>query len=168
MATFKADFSKALDTDSKNRVQTASDLMAAELIIQGHKNRGKLERSRELDSPALAHYNLLMLAYAEDLDKGISAATVRRWLSNRSERARYLNGLTLFFRQRLGGSLRFARTVAIRTSKVAARTGHPTPGSRKFSKTGKRTGFIQDALSKLPALERFPSFERVAETLPNR
>jgi len=168
MATFRADFSKALDTDTMNRVQLASDLIAAEAILQGHRNTGKMDKSRELQRPELGAYNLLINAYAQDLNDGITAATVRGWLSNQTKRQEYLKGLTIFFRQRTGGSLRFARTLAIRTAKVAAKTGHPTPGSHKYSKTGQRTGFIDVAVSKLPPLDRFLSFERVAETLPNR
>lgn len=159
-----ADFSDAISRDLDNHMKQVEQGIRASSKLQGHNLTGKMVNSLEQQG-TIAEKKLLITDYAQRVNDGISAAEVRALMAG-PKRQEYLAGLTKYFQRRVGGSIRFARGLAIRTAKVAMRTGHPTPGSRKFSSNGKRTGFIDDAIAGAGPITRFESFEKLIETLP--
>lgn len=161
-----ADFSKAISDDMLAHVNAVSDEIRVQFLLQGHSLTGKAVNSLETQNQNLKEKSVLIIDYALKVNSGISAAEVRGYLSNPFKRQEYLNGLTKWVQRRNGGSLQAAKGIAVRIAKVAARTGHPTPGARRFSKNGKRTGFIEDAVNNVGEITQFKSFEKLITTLP--
>jgi len=66
---------------------------------------------------------------------------------SRGRTSKYIQGLIKFFRLK-GKSQKKAKDLAFATANVQEIEGSPTKASRRFSKTGKRTGFLSDVLDK--------------------
>lgn len=130
----------------------------AEAQRQGHTLTGKLAREARVvtyGNPLLDDLigvQVLLPPYATQLDKGVKPGRVPFASSRTRNRSRggtsaYIEALMDFFKRRYpSSSTARAKELAIRTAKVARRTGHPTPGSFKYSTNNARLGFIEKSL----------------------
>lgn len=167
MALVNADFRAAIMLDIVAQANSVAKEMKAQALLQGHRATGRMENSIEVIKVSSSEVHVLVIDYARDLNDGVPASRVRAIMSTKSERIKFINDLTKWYQQRTRGSLRNARSVAIAIAKKASLTGFPTPGAKRFSKNGKRLGFIDDAVKQAGELNNFPSFERIITTLPN-
>ena len=70
-------------------------------------------------------------------------------------KSKYIDGLTDFAKKRFGLNDKEAQSAAFAIAKKQKKEGMPTKNSFKFSKNGKRTGFIDDTIQNAtPAIEK--------------
>jgi len=113
---------------------------------QGHVDTGKLERSFEQKIEVTVNGvitgDVLVEDYAEDLDQGVPASQVKFT-------SKLFNDLLAWSgRKKSGLGETERRKFVTSTIRKAQKTGFPTPGSLKYSKTGKRTGWIGETIKK--------------------
>lgn len=157
------DFAPAIERDLAASVARVADALKVELVMQGHRATGRLERSVRPVRLGPGYFGVEALGYLRALDEGVPAGEVRRVARDRAARLKLVAALAKWWRQRRGGnaSARMARSVAIRILRVAMRTGFPTPGAYRHARNGRRTGAIAAAVAAAGDLpNRFPSFER--------
>lgn len=125
-----------------------------QLEVQGHNATGALKRSFRVEPQQRGELRVevTMLGYGDRVNDGTPAAVVRTWMRGASSRSRYIGGLVKWAAVvRPGITQRQALSFAYAIAGVAVKTGHPTPGSRKFSSTGQRTDFLDDTLRSVDA-----------------
>lgn len=119
----------------------------AELRRQGHENTGKLRDSihYEINDIVLGVMSeFFMLDYGVAMDTGIPASRIPFTRGSGSGSSKYIDGLIKYFLSK-GKGIKTAKRAAFATAMDHKRYGMPTKGSYRFSKNGKRTGFIQIA-----------------------
>ena len=132
-------------------------LLLQEAKAQGHFSTGRLAKEAQIRTygtpgkDALVGVQILLPAYALALERGVSAKRVpfgRRGLGTRGGTSEYISGLERHFARRYPayGPGRHLK-LAFATARVAAKTGHPTPGSFSFTENGRRLGFIEAAVA---------------------
>ena len=120
--------------------------------LQGHRLTGTLNASIESVVKLTvtgANIQILMNDYGIILNNGTPASRIPYNPARRSRagRSKYIEGLQKFARLRFGLSGKEALSAAFAIAKKQAQQGMPTRGSFRFSKTGRRTGAIEAALS---------------------
>ena len=133
-------------------LQEPANLLKNELIEslkdQGHYNTGRLAESLEVEitqQGGIMKATIRMLDYGLILETGVPASRVP-FGGQRGAFSEYLQGLMDSYGWDLGTAIRVAKTAKIE--------GRPTAGSFKFSKNGKRTGFIADVLTSTQTLDK--------------
>lgn len=133
----------------------------------GHSLTGKLERSTEGKlAPAGLSGEVLWEEYGETINSGINRRRIPYSPGSGARSSQYIEGLLRFvrlrgLRPRAGQTIRGIAFAIARTQKEV---GSPTPGSRRFSQTGRRTGFVQEMLqAESKSIQE--GFEDVAEAL---
>lgn len=127
-----------------------------QIELQGHRATGSLADSlsytAERGNGILTLY-IIMNDYAAPLNEGVAAARIPfGGKSTGKKTSKYLQGLYRWATvKKLGNTpkerLRIVFAIAHTHKKTTNRPfGMPTFASRRFSKTGKRTGFIDDAI----------------------
>lgn len=158
---FKAlDFSAAIDADLERYMLDVYAQAVANFKLQGHNDTGRYLSTLSVDRLGPQHYVLMGQDYAQKVDQGQSAAEVRAMLANPIERMEAIRGISEWARRKLNVSRDKSVGVAIAILKTASKTGFPTPNSKRFSRNGKRTEYLQDAIRQTPEPDRYPSFER--------
>jgi hypothetical protein len=124
--------------------------LSGELIKQGHRNTGALIDSLEgkVSSDGLS-VQIWGLRYAFSLDRGVKASVVRNRLyrgrTGRGGRSKYIEGLIAYFEKKGAAD---PKAAAFATANKHREEGIPTRESYTYSRTGKRKGFINEALEK--------------------
>lgn len=124
-----------------------------EFILQGHRLTGKLNASI-VDIVKItangANILILMNDYGIIQNRGVKASRIPYNPNKRTGAgtSKYITGLQNFARLRFGVGAKQALGIAFAIAKKQAKEGMPTNGSRRFSKSGRRTGAIDIALSK--------------------
>lgn len=159
---------KLIDLRKRQHLDAVARAMAVELDLQGHTDTGALANSFEVVTYNPTTGAVLALAYVRQVDRGVDAVAVRGMitLGSRTQRNRYVQAIAAWVRRKLGVPPARQYQVAWAIIRKHMREGIPTRASRRFSKTGKRTGFVGDAVRKVgepeveawigQALERFP------------
>lgn len=144
---FKTPFNKAVEKIKDIAVE-ATKLAYAE---QGHVLTGALQESiegkvRQTDAGAII--DLMLLDYGIPVNTGVPAANVRYNPNIRTGKkfSRYIAGLILFAELKFRVPEKEAKNIAFAIARKHAKEGIPTKASKKYSKTGKRTGALQEAL----------------------
>ena len=124
-----------------------------ELREQGHSNTGKLERDSRVErygdiGDSFAVVRILMPDYAAALDTGVRKGKVpyanRRGKGSGSDFSNYIQGLFEWLSERYPAqSKKELLNSSFKIAKTASRTGHPTPGSYRYSQNGRRSGFTK-------------------------
>lgn len=138
----------------KDQLQLAYDSIAQKLLqafrdearLQGHYNRGKLDRSMEYKMyyfAMRATVTFFMEEYGIALNSGIPANRIPFTSGSGKTDSQYIKGLIDFFISKGFGEE--AVSMAFRTAFVHKKEGMPTKASSRFSKNGKRVGFVEDA-----------------------
>ena len=123
--------------------------VARELARQGHKASGRLARS----ITARGHgdrlsADLLWEHYGEIINKGVSRDRIPYTPGSGAKRSRYITALIRYVKQRRlkPRSGQNAKSIAFAIANSQKQRGMPTPASRRFSQTGRRTGALQEAI----------------------
>lgn len=129
-----------------------------ELELQGHKNTGKLARDSRVYrygdiEDTIAAVRIEMPDYAAALDTGVRKGKVpfgsRRGKGGGSS-SNYIEELIEWLQDRYPSQdAKERRKSAFKIGRAAAKTGHPTPGSYKYSQNGRRTGFTKAAIAEI-------------------
>lgn len=129
-------------------IRTLILALASELIDQGHKNTGSLINSLEgriQDDPNGFDVSIWANKYAHYLDKGVKANRIPYSGRSGGGRSQYIQALIAYFRQKGAAD---PKAAAFATANKHKKEGMPTRRSYRFSSTGKRKGFIKEALNK--------------------
>lgn len=127
----------------QNIYDVAATAVVAMWRAQGHELTGRAVRKMRMEVIETSNgidINGMILDYMARVNEGTPADKV---LVNAS----YLSDLTDYvIRRGIESERSEAEVIAARIASRHAAEGNPTAASKKFSKTGKRTGFIQDGL----------------------
>lgn len=144
-----------LETALLKELAHITDLLKAELLAQGHRNTGNLERSF---SYAVRRDGNLIVGeisandYAIYLEFGVPASRIPYSPGSGAKTSQYIAGLIRYFTTK-GLPSSEARSAAFATARAHKREGMPTRASYAYSTNGRRTGFMRTTLSQhLPAL----------------
>jgi hypothetical protein len=128
---------------------------------QGHTFTGRLEKSIRVEIKYEGG-DLLVEVYMESygliVDAGINPQNIPFGNSNgTAETSDFIQALYRYAIEKIGVGTEEALKVAFKIARAQKRDGNPTTGSLRFSKTGKRTGFIKTSLedlqnNKIPAI----------------
>ena len=141
--------------------QKAIDLLGASIIAQGHKHTGSLIRGLELRFK-LAEVQVWGAFYAKILNRGVRRNRVPyRRGKRRGGTSKYIQALIAYFQAKGKGSM--SKNLAFATANTHIKEGMPTNASRRFSSTGKRTGFVEEALKKSDQIFRVAIDEKKRE-----
>ena len=127
------------------------DAVKKQFLLQGHKLTGKLIDSIEQQVQVRvsgARIQVLAESYAKFVNNGVAAANIP-FGGGRGGTSKYIQGLKNFARLRFGVTDKEALSIAFAIAKKHKREGMPTRSSVRFSKTGKRTEAIEDALAEV-------------------
>jgi hypothetical protein len=78
---------------------------------------------------------------------GVTAARIPYTPGSGRKTSKYIDGLINYVKLRMGKSDKEAKGIAFAIASRHKKEGMPTKASAKFSSTGKRTGFIDEALT---------------------
>lgn len=129
----------------QNIANWLAEELKKELRDQGHKDTGTLMGSIDPDitTDGLSKFiEISMNAYAIYLNEGVKGSRVRT----------PIDVLQKWVERRLGKRGKEARSIAFAIRTIQMREGMPTKNSRRYSKNGRRTGFIDDTLDRVDNL----------------
>jgi hypothetical protein len=86
--------------------------------------------------------------YMDINNSGVTAARIPYTPNSGRPPSKYISGLIDYVKRRMGKSDKEAKGIAFAIASKHKKEGMPTKGSVRFSTTGKRTGFIEQALDK--------------------
>ena len=141
--------------------QKAIDLLGQSIIAQGHKHTGSLIRGLELRFPP-AEVQIWGAFYSKFLNRGVKKSRIPyRSGKRRGGTSKYIQALIAYFQAKGKGAM--SKSLAFATANKHAKEGMPTSASSRFSSTGKRTGFIEEALKKSDQIFRVAIDEKKRE-----
>jgi len=136
--------------------QIAIEAVKLELAAQGHRLTGALIDSVTYQVKQTATGALiegLLLDYGIPVNTGVPSNRIPYSRGSRSGggSSAYIAGLQLFAQLRFRVPKKEALSIAFAIANKHKKEGMPTQASKRFSKTGKRTGAIQDGLESINA-----------------
>lgn len=148
-----------LERETIERIASlALQAVAIEWKVQGHNLTGKAIRELETRIVEKANKTVIegyVIDYMATINSGIPASRIPYTSGSGARSSQYIQGLIDYVKRRMGKSDREAQRIAFAIASRHKREGMPTKASRRFSKTGKRTGFIEQALDNIePELEQ--------------
>lgn len=120
-----------------------------ELREQGHSHKGRLEKSFEIEvisSKDGADGELSMNFYARFLNNGVPASRIPFGKKTGARTSKYIQALIQYFTEK-GLPSKEAKNAAFATANKHKREGMPTRSSAKFSRNGRRKGFLDVVLA---------------------
>jgi hypothetical protein len=134
--------------------QMAIDAVANEWKAQGHNLTGSAIKNMETVI-RMETDKIIIEGFVPDYmainNSGVTAAKIPYYPGSRRKESEYIKGLMKYAKQRFGASDKEAKSIAFAIASKHKKEGMPTIKSQKHSKTGKRTGFIEQALDKKEA-----------------
>lgn len=125
----------------------AIQAVALEWRAQGHELTGNAVRQLQTRIVERGNDTIIegyVIDYMAELNEGVPASKIPR--RGTAAFDRYVDELTDYARKRRLSGRRTYEQIARAIANRHLREGKPTRASRRFSKTGKRTGFIEQAL----------------------
>ena len=126
--------------------------LAKELIAQGHRGSSKLIESLTGSINKIQGGMEIVISgnhYAQFLDRGVKANRIKDRAGRRGKgtgkKSEYIKGLIAFWEKKGAAD---PKAAAFATAAKHKKEGMPTRNSFKFSRTGKRTEFINEMLKK--------------------
>jgi hypothetical protein len=134
-------------------IQQIADLAIQAVAIawraQGHELTGNAVRQMETKITKTAQgYQIdgYVTDYMASLNTGVPASRIPYSPGSGARSSKYIQGLMDYAKRRMGASDKEAQKIAFAIASRHKREGMPTKASARYSSTGKRTQFIQDAL----------------------
>jgi len=129
----------------------AISVVANEWRAQGHELSGSAVR--QMETFVRMEINTLIIEglvpnYMAINNSGVTAARIPYTPNSGRPPSKYISGLIDYVKRRMGKSDKEAKGIAFAIASKHKKEGMPTKGSVRFSTTGKRTGFIEQALDK--------------------
>ena len=129
----------------------AISVVATEWRAQGHELTGSAVK--QMETMIRFEINTLVIEglvpdYMAINNQGVPANKIPYYPGSGNKTSKYISGLIDYAKKRMGKSDKEAKSVAFAIASKHKREGMPTKGSVRFSTTGKRTGFIEQALDK--------------------
>ena len=129
----------------------AISVVATEWRAQGHELTGSAVK--QMETMIRFEINTLVIEglvpdYMAINNQGVPANKIPYYPGSGRKTSKYIDGLIEYAKKRMGKSDKEAKSVAFAIASKHKREGMPTKGSVRFSTTGKRTGFIEQALDK--------------------
>jgi len=129
----------------------AISVVANEWRAQGHELSGSAVR--QMETLVRFEINTLIIEglvpnYMAINNSGVTANRIPYTPNSGRPPSKYISGLIDYVKRRMGKSDKEAKGIAFAIASKHKREGMPTKGSVRFSTTGKRTGFIEQALDK--------------------
>ena len=129
----------------------AISVVATEWRAQGHELSGSAVK--QMETMIRFEINTLVIEglvpdYMAINNQGVPANKIPYYPNSGNKTSKYISGLIDYVKRRMGKSDKEAKGIAFAIASKHKREGMPTKGSVRFSKTGKRTGFIEQALDK--------------------
>lgn len=123
-----------------------------QLVKQGHKATGSLERSLEAKTIEVGK-NVEILIFGNDysgiLENGVKSSRIPYNPSRRSgaKTSQYIQALQKYMSFRTGKSLKESLGLAFAVARKHAKEGMSTRASKRFSSTGKRNNVIENMIT---------------------
>jgi hypothetical protein len=129
----------------------AITVVANEWRAQGHELSGSAVK--QMETLVRMEINTLVIEglvpnYMAINNSGVTAARIPYTPNSGRPPSKYISGLIDYVKRRMGKSDKEAKGIAFAIASKHKKEGMPTKGSVRFSTTGKRTGFIEQALDK--------------------
>jgi hypothetical protein len=129
----------------------AISVVANEWRAQGHELTGAAVK--QMETMVRFEINTLIIEgfvpdYMAINNQGVPANRIPYYPGSGRKESEYIKGLMKYVQQRMGKSEKEAKSIAFAIASKHKKEGMPTKTSAKYSKTGKRTGFIEQALDK--------------------
>jgi len=129
----------------------AITVVANEWRAQGHELSGSAVK--QMETLVRMEINTLVIEglvpdYMAINNSGVTANRIPYTPNSGRPTSKYISGLIDYVKRRMGKSDKEAKGIAFAIASKHKREGMPTKGSVRFSTTGKRTGFIEQALDK--------------------
>jgi hypothetical protein len=129
----------------------AITVVANEWRAQGHELSGSAVKQMEtVIREEIA--TIVIEGYIPDYmainNSGVTADRIPYYPNSGRKTSKYIDGLIDYVKRRMGKSDKEAKGIAFAIASKHKKEGMPTKGSVRFSTTGKRTGFIEQALDK--------------------
>jgi hypothetical protein len=129
----------------------AISVVANEWRLQGHELTGSAVK--QMETMVRMEINTLIIEgfipdYMAINNQGVTAARIPYTPNSGRPPSKYISGLIDYVQRRMGKSEKEAKGIAFAIASKHKKEGMPTKTSAKYSKTGKRTGFIEQALDK--------------------
>lgn len=144
------DIKKEIEKSMKIVAKQASEIVIKKIKDSGFYNTGKLVNSINtivVDLNNLIEVYVNMLDYGFILNDGVHASRIpyNPNIRTGAKISKYIQGLIFWVKSKLGLYGDNAIGVAFAVANKHSKVGLSTLNSRRFSKTGKRQGFINDA-----------------------
>ena len=129
----------------------AISVVATEWRAQGHELTGSAVK--QMETMIRFEINTLVIEglvpdYMAINNSGVTANKIPYYPGSGNKTSKYISGLIDYVKKRMRKSDKEAKGIAFAIASKHKREGMPTKGSVRFSTTGKRTGFIEQALDK--------------------
>jgi hypothetical protein len=129
----------------------AIEVIAMEWRAQGHELSGSAVKQME----TLVKYEINTLVieglvpdYMAINNEGVPSNKIPYYPNSGRKTSKYIDGLIDYVKRRMGKSDKEAKGIAFAIASKHKKEGMPTKASARYSSTGKRTGFIEQALEK--------------------
>ncbi len=129
----------------------AISVVANEWRLQGHELTGSAVK--QMETMVRMEINTLIIEgfvpdYMAINNQGVPSNRIPYYPGSGRKESEYIKGLMKYVQQRMGKSEKESKGIAFAIASKHKKEGMPTKTSARFSKTGKRTGFIEQALDK--------------------
>ena len=132
----------------------AITVVANEWKAQGHNLTGAAIKNMET-AVRMETDKIIIDGFVPDYmainNQGVPSTKIPYYPGSGRKESEYIKGLMKYAKQRFGASDKEAKSIAFAIASKHKKDGMPTIKSQKHSKTGKRTGFIEQALDKKEA-----------------
>lgn len=123
----------------------------SEWRAQGHELTGRAAQEVEtviVQKAGGVNIEGYILDYMATISEGVPAGRIPYSPGSGARFSQYIAGLTRYARLRMGASQQEAERIAFAIASTHKREGMPSERSKRFSSTGRRTGFIASGLDK--------------------
>jgi hypothetical protein len=129
----------------------AITVVANEWRAQGHELSGSAVK--QMETVITEEINAIVIEglvpdYMAINNSGVTAARIPYTPNSGRPPSKYISGLIDYVKRRMGKSDKEAKGIAFAIASKHKKEGMPTKASVRYSSTGKRTGFIEQALDK--------------------
>jgi hypothetical protein len=140
---------QALNEAADRLLSYAARAVKKELAEQGHRLTGSLERTTRIDiqsAPDQITGRVVMNEYFAYLERSLPANRVPYRRGSGAKRSKVVEALERYWKLR-GLAPKEARSATFATLNKWKQEGRPTRASFRFSKNGRRTGFLEAAIN---------------------